>query len=284
MRAVVLDENGRPHVRDIPEPKGKDTVVRVRATGLCGSDLEKLGRAPAGTVLGHEVAGELEDGKRVALVHHLPCGKCERCLGGHESTCDQFRRPTIRPGGFASLVRARAWVDLPDDVDHVRGSFAEPLACVLRGAEVVPRGRILVMGCGFIGRLFADVLRRRGDDVFAHDRDTARAVAAGPPPDDRVDAAVLCARGGGSTALAALEPGGTLLVFAAAAEIDPGVVYTKELTVTGSRSATPRHMLEALELLPHLPELPVSRLPLDRFEEGLDLYRSGAALKVVFEP
>ena len=259
--------------------------MRVRACGLCGSDVEKLGRVPAGTVLGHEVVAELADGRRVALVHHLPCGDCELCRAGHEPACERFPAATIVPGGFAEHVRAGGgWVALPDGVDDAVGTFAEPLACVLRGAERVPRGRVLVVGCGFVGRLFAQVLRRRGDDVFAHDRDSERAAETAPPARTPVDAAVLCAPGGAYTALAALEPGGTLLVFADADGLDPAVVYRHELTVLGSRSATPRHLEQAVHLLPELDPIPTEVLPLDHFEEGLARYRSHAATKVVFVP
>ena len=75
------------------------------ACGLCGSDVEKLDAAHAGDVLGHEVVAETAEGRRVALVHHASCGECERCLAGHESTCERFAAPTIRPGGFAERVQ-----------------------------------------------------------------------------------------------------------------------------------------------------------------------------------
>ena len=80
--------------------------MRVLAVGLCGSDVEKIGRAPEGTVLGHEVVARHAGGKRLALLHHLPCGDCERCRAGHESTCEAFSQPTIVPGGFAEEVAA----------------------------------------------------------------------------------------------------------------------------------------------------------------------------------
>ena len=175
MRAIVLDAGGQPVLSDVPEPDGHGALARVLACGLCGSDVEKLDAAHAGSVLGHEVAAELEDGRRVALVHHVPCGECERCLAGHESTCERFPASTIRPGGFAERVRADAWVDLPDDWPDWRGTMVEPLACVLRGAARVPRGRVLVVGNGFVGRLFGLVLERRGDEVFAVDVDPRRA-------------------------------------------------------------------------------------------------------------
>jgi len=280
VRAIVLDEAGRPALADIPEPDGDGAVVGVVACGLCGSDVEKMGVASAGTVLGHEVAAEL-DGRRVALVHHLPCGECERCLTGHESTCDSFRAATIVPGGFAERARAAETLPLPDGIDDATATYAEPLACVLRAAERLPQGRVLVVGNGFVGRLFGAVLDRRGDDVFAVDLDPRR---GGRPPDGPVDAAVLCAPGGATEAAEALEPAGTLLVFAPSSPLDLDAVYRRELTVIGSRSATPRHMREAIALLPEL-ELPEPTvLPLERFHEGLDLYRSGDALKVVFTP
>src|SRR4029078_11032321 len=118
VRAIVLDAGGQPVLADVPAPGGPGAVARVLACGLCGSDVEKLDEAPAGSALGHEVGAEvargrgaasvereaardLEDGRRVAAVHPLPCGECERCLAGHESTCERFAASTIRPGGVA---------------------------------------------------------------------------------------------------------------------------------------------------------------------------------------
>lgn len=266
---------------EAPEPTGPGETVEVLACGLCGSDVEKIGRAPVGTVLGHEVVARTAAGLRVALVHHAPCGSCARCQASHETTCDRFPAPTIVPGGFAERVRAQGWVELPDAVGDARGTMAEPLACVLRGLDAVPRGRVLVVGNGFVGRLFGWALARRGDEVFAVDRNPAR---AGRAPDGPVGAAVLCAPGGVEAAVAAVEPGGTLLVFADAGALSAEAVYRRELTVVGRRSATPERLREAVALLPllDLPEPAV--LPLARFAEGLDLYRRGATLKVVFTP
>jgi L-iditol 2-dehydrogenase len=281
MRAVVLDEDGQPKLLDVPEPNGEGDVVRVLACGLCGSDVEKIGVAEPGTVLGHEVAAELPDGRRVALVHHLPCGECDRCRAGHESTCEQFRAGTIEPGGFAERAAARDWVELPGGMAPALGTYAEPLACVLRGAERVPRGEVLVLGGGFIGRLFAAVLRERGDSVYLRDLDPAR---DGPVPPGPVAAVVVCARGAGQDALDAVEAGGTVLVFADPGSLDLGAVYRGEITLVGSRSATPRHLEDAIRLLPAL-ELPEPSVrPLEEFEAGLDAYMSGETLKVVFTP
>ena len=281
MRAVSLDAAGRPVVGEVDEPGGDGELVRVLACGLCGSDIEKLRPEFAGVVLGHEVVAETADGRRVALVHHRGCGECERCRGGHESTCAEFARATIRPGGFAERVRADAWIDVPAGVDDARATALEPLACVVRGAEAVPAGRVLVLGQGFVGRLFAAVLARRGDDVFAVDADPRR---SGRAPDGPVDAVVICAPGAGATALESVRPGGTILVFADAGALPADAIYRNELTVAGRRSATSDAMRAAAALLPEL-ELPEPTvLPLERFAEGLELFRARDAAKVVFVP
>lgn len=281
MRAVVVGSEGEPALGDVPEPDGPGELVRVIACGLCGSDVEKLSSQHAGSVLGHEVVAETGDGRRVALVHHSSCGECARCLAGHESTCERFAAPTIRPGGFTERVRAQGWVELPLEWPVWRGTMVEPLACVLRGVKRLPRGRVLIVGHGFVGRLFAATLERRGDEVFAVDRDPRR---AGRALDGPVDAVVLCAPGGVDDALSAVSAGGTILVFADAGQIPAAEVYRRELTVVGTRSAAPPYMPEAVALLEHfdVPEPVV--LPLERFAEGLDLFRRRDALKVVFVP
>jgi L-iditol 2-dehydrogenase len=281
VRAVALDDEGTPRLVDLPDPDGPGDAVRVLACGLCGSDVEKLRPEFAGAVLGHEVVAETANGRRVALVHHHACGECERCRAGHESTCEVFSAPTIRPGGFAERARAQGWIEVPGEIDDPRATMIEPLACVLRGAERVPAGRVLVVGHGFIGHLFSAVLGHRSDEVFTVDIDPRR---AGRAPDGPVTTAVLCARGGVGAALEAVEPGGTIVVFADAGPIPAGPVYRRELTVVGTRSATPRFMKAAAQLLPEL-DLPAPTVvPLDRFDEGLELYRRREALKVVFTP
>jgi L-iditol 2-dehydrogenase len=278
MRAVVLDDEGRPQLVDVDDD---DDAAPVLACGLCGSDVEKLSPEHAGAVLGHEVVADV-GGRRVALFHHLPCGRCDRCAAGHESTCEQFAAPTIRPGGFAERVQHDGGVELPKEIDDAHGTYVEPLACVLRAAERIrPGGRVLIIGNGFVGRLFAAALTWREDEVFAVDTDPRR---AGTDPDGPVDTAILCAPAGAETALAALHPGGTLVVFADAGAVPATEIYRRELVVFGSRSATPRHMEAAAALLPELDLPEPTVLPLEQFAEGLDLYRTGEALKVVFTP
>ena len=204
-----------------------------------------------------------------------------RAIPGADHRSRRLRRAGARGGDGRPAGR----------LDDATGTFAEPLACVLRAVERVPRGRVLVVGCGFAGLLFVQTLVRRGDDVLAadplpHRLDLALGYGA-EPAGGRVDAAVLCAHAGLDGALAAIEPGGTLLVFSwltEAASVDFEDVLRRELTLVGSCSATPTAMREAVAVLPELDPIPTVTLPLERFAEGLELYRSHEAVKVVFAP
>jgi L-iditol 2-dehydrogenase len=289
VRAVALDAAGAARLVDRPEPGGAGSLVRVNACGLCGSDVEKLGdSAHAGAVLGHEIAGKLEDGTRVTVMHRVPCGRCERCRSGHGSTCIEFAEPRIDPGGFAERLRATHAVELPAGLGELDGIWVEPLACVLRAADRVPHGRVHVVGCGAIGLLWVQVLLRRGDQVTAIDpREDRleRAFELGATPSARdADAAVLTAHAGVEDALAVLAPGGTLLLFASPTQAGLDAVYRRELRIVGARSATPEQFTTAAALVPALTLPPVDVLPLDRFDEGVERYRSGASLKVAFTP
>ena len=152
---------------------------------------------------------------------------------------------------------------------------------MLRGAEAVPAGRVLVVGQGFVGRLFAAVLARRGDEVFALDADPRR---SGREPDGPVDAVVICAPGAAPTALEWSAPGGTILVFADAGPLPAEQIYRRELTVAGRRSASADAMRAAATVLPELDLPEPTVLPLERFGEGLDLFLRRDAAKVVFVP
>jgi len=159
MRVAITDGAGGLVLSDRPLPAAVPGggVVRVLACGLCGSDVEKLGEqvggpgggrhaTPPGVVLGHEVVGLLErPGEaplRVALAHHVPCGRCEACVRGHSSLCAQFVSTHLDPGGFAEWLAvspqhlADAVFPLPESVDDLTGTLLEPLSCVVRAMDV----------------------------------------------------------------------------------------------------------------------------------------------------
>ena len=243
-------------------------------------------------MLGHEVVAEDSAGRRVALVHHLPCGECDRCRAGHETTCERFPEPTIVPGGFAERVRAAATIPLPDGRRrrdrHLRG--AARLRASRRRSSAF-RGRVLVVGCGFAGLLFVQALVRRGDDVLAPTRcptgSSSRSATGPSRPTGRSDAAVLCAHAGlderARGARARRDAARLLLADRAAAarlrgRAPPGADARRLLL--GDAGA----MRDAIALLPGLDPIPTVTLPLERFAEGLELYPSHEAVKVVFTP
>jgi len=194
------------------------------------------------------------------------------------------------PGGLAETLRATDWLPLPDAFGPLDGVWVEPLACILRAVEAVPRGRVLVAGCGAIGQLWVQVLARRGDEVVVADPREDRLAAAralGAAAEGSVDAAVVTAPAGLNAALLRVEPGGTVLVFAAPEgelPVELDLVYRNELRVVGSRSATPAAFRRAIDLLSELRLPTLTALPLERFAEGVELYRRGDVLKVVFTP
>lgn len=150
-----------------------ELLVRIEASGICGSDVMEWYRAhKVPLVLGHEIAGEVVEtgegverfraGDRVAVTHHVPCMTCHFCRSGHQTVCDTLRTTSFDPGGFAEFVRVpainveRGTFLLPDSVSYEAGSFIEPVACVIRGqqqARFFPGCSVLVIGSGISGLL-----------------------------------------------------------------------------------------------------------------------------------
>ncbi len=166
--------------RRLALPQAGELLLRLRVAGLCGTDLFKLetGSAPAGTVLGHELVGEIacvgegveafRVGDRVAVAHHVACGQCALCRRGAVTMCEAFKENLLAPGGFAEhvLVKARATAlaarTLPTDLADEVAVFMEPAACVLRGickAGVETDGIAAVQGAGGMGLLHVLVLK-----------------------------------------------------------------------------------------------------------------------------
>lgn len=175
MRVGVYQKGGRVTVeeRDIPEINANEILVKVIASGICGSDVLRWYRdKQAPRVLGHEIAGEIVElgegvdaykvGQRVFVSHHIPCNTCYYCLKGYHTACETLHRTNYDPGGFSEYIRVpRLNVDrgvfvLPDEVSYQEGTFVEPLGCVLRAQRVVrfqPGESVLILGAGISGLL-----------------------------------------------------------------------------------------------------------------------------------
>lgn len=184
MRVGMYYNNRDVRVEEMPVPEigPGELLVKVHASGICGSDVlewYRLKKAPL--VLGHEIAGEIvkvgegvdryQVGNRVFVSHHIPCNTCYYCLKGYHTACETLHTTNFYPGGFAEYLRApRLNVDrgvfvLPDDVSYEEGTFIEPLGCVLRGQRLVklqPGDSVLILGAGISGLLHLVTARALG--------------------------------------------------------------------------------------------------------------------------
>ena len=184
MRVAMYYGNRDVRLEEMPVPKigPGEVLMRVEASGICGSDLlEWYRRHKAPLVLGHEVAGVIaavgkgvkhhKVGERICAAHHVPCNTCHYCLNGHHTVCDTLRQTNFDPGGFAEYVRLprinveQGIFPLPDEVSFGEATFVEPLACVLRGqrlAGLQPGQTVLVIGSGVAGLLHIQLARTSG--------------------------------------------------------------------------------------------------------------------------
>ncbi len=202
MHVGMYYNNNRIEVEEIPVPKINkgDILVKVMASGICGSDIlewYRIKRAPL--VLGHELAGEIVEigekitkfkkGDRVFTTHHVPCDECHSCLRGHHTACNVFQtKNNFDPGGFSEYLRVSGKsVDtgtflLPDEMSYEEGSFIEPLGTVVRGLRAIdlkPGDTLLILGCGIAGLLMIKVARALGAGrIVATDIEDYRLAAA----------------------------------------------------------------------------------------------------------
>jgi len=192
MKCAMYYNNRDIRLEEIPvPPTGNDELlVKMRACGICGSDVLEWYRASkAPLVLGHEMTGEIAEtgtsvsryhvGDRVFVSHHVPCNTCRYCLRGHHTVCDTLRNTNFDPGGFAEFIRVPAInVDrgvflLPEEISYEQGTFIEPLACVLRGQKIAhlqPGQSVFILGAGISGLLHLKVAKALGaGPVFVAD-------------------------------------------------------------------------------------------------------------------
>lgn len=192
MRVAVYYSNNdiRLEERPRPEPGPGELLMRVEASGVCGSDVMEWYRKPrAPQVLGHEVSGVVEaggtgvagfaTGDRIVTTHHVPCNDCRYCRRNLHNVCESMHRTSFDPGGFSEFVRLpavnveRGTFKLADNVGFDAATFVEPLACVLRGQRAVDIGdgdSVLVIGAGISGILHIQAARANGAArVFAID-------------------------------------------------------------------------------------------------------------------
>jgi L-iditol 2-dehydrogenase len=254
-------------LEEMPKPEigPSEVLMKVEASGICGSDvMEWYRKDKVPLVLGHEVAGEIVEtglgvekfqvGDTVAATHHVPCNTCHYCQTDNETACETLQRQThFYPGGFAEYVRVpainvdRGVFPIPKGVSYEEATFTEPLACVLRGqkkARLNPGDSVFVVGCGISGLLHINLASALGAGrLIAADTIEYRMKAAKKFGAEKVISAendvptklqevndgkladLVIICRGIPQALKSVEKGGTVLFFAGAKENDK-IPYT----------------------------------------------------------
>lgn len=200
MKAVRLHGVGDLQVHEEPDPVAgtSEKLIRVKSVGICGSDLHWFTEGGIGDaqlkqplVLGHEFAGETEDGQRVAVEPAISCGHCEFCLQGHPNLC-----PHVIFAGHGkqdgALRECMAWSEsnlfrMPDSFTYADGVMLEPLGVAIHSVDLakLKSGMTVgVLGCGPIGLLIIQLARHMGatniiaTDVLPHRVDAAKGLGA----------------------------------------------------------------------------------------------------------
>ena len=183
MKAAKYEGKGKLSIVNIPKPVPKDdeVLVKVKYTGICGSDLEsyKTGLYPFPVVMGHEIIGVIEEigesvkkwriGDRVTYNGGTSCGECPSCQKGHYNICyDEFQELGIyHDGGFAEhvVIPGKCLVTVPDSIPDKHGTIFEQLATSLqaiRTSGVNMGDSAVVTGLGTMGQFVLQGLKLAG--------------------------------------------------------------------------------------------------------------------------
>jgi len=314
MRALIFDQSLSYQPRR-PEPAAGDgdTLIRVRQSGICATDLEIVkGYMGFHGVLGHEFVGQVVQspdrelvGKRVAGEINVACGRCDLCLAGLANHC---RDRTVlgihkHDGAFADFVRLPAinLHVLPDSIDDDAAVFIEPLAAafqVLKQIKLDGRRWVTVLGDGRLGLLVAQVLRNAGCPVRVIGKHPAkmalcekwqirsRPLADIVPRHDQ-DAVIECtgSPAGLELAVKMTRPRGTVILKttgAAGAPVNLSPVVIDEISIIGSRCGPFREARAALaEKQVDVTSLIHRRMKLEQGVEAMELAGRPGVLKVI---
>jgi len=192
MKVAMYYNNNDVRIEEmsIPEISDDELLVRVEASGICGSDVMewyRIKKAPL--VLGHEISGvvvktgknvkDFKNGDRVFVTHHVPCNKCDFCKRGQHTLCSTLHSTKFYPGGFAQYLRVpeinvkTGTFRLPGEISFDEGTFIEPLACVVRGFRIAgfkSDRSFLIIGSGIAGLLNIKMAKTLGaKKIFATD-------------------------------------------------------------------------------------------------------------------
>lgn len=186
MRAAVFYGKGNIQVedREVKDPGDYEVLVRVKAAGVCGTDMHIYAGAQGATeccppvVLGHEFSGIVEKigekvthvrvGDHVTVDPNISCGSCYHCRVGKPHFCSHMEATGVNfDGGFAeycTVLEKQVFV-LPEDMPFEVGALCEPLSCCLHGmdlAGVKTGDYVLIIGAGTIGLIMLQLARLSG--------------------------------------------------------------------------------------------------------------------------
>jgi threonine dehydrogenase-like Zn-dependent dehydrogenase len=278
-----------------------------------------LGHEFSGTIedVGDEVM--LEPGARVVVHPNIWCQTCWYCRSGHTNLCDRFVHiGSMRDGGAAELcvVPERMVYRVPDELAFDVAALAEPLACVLNGtkqASIHPGESVLILGGGPIGLLYLILLKAAGasplivSEPTPHRARWARDLGADEVVDPRatnvqdvareltegrgVDVAVDSVGALLPDAVASVRKAGRVLVFGLNERIEavirPVDLVYREISISGvyiARGTFPLAVTLLTENKLGLDRLVTHRLELERFDEAIELLRTGEAVKALVVP
>lgn len=345
MIAAIYKGIGSMVVEDVPTPSIQEgeLLVRVKACAICGGDLRTYYHGHAAIqppiILGHEFAGEIAAigkgvqqyavGDRVIVAPGIGCGHCSYCLSGNQHLC--YHRLTLGHqynGGFAEFVRIPAIAVqagnvnlIPQGVDYVSATLAEPLACVINGQEAMQihvGDTVAVIGAGPIGIMHAELARARGaGKVFLINRsqprlDRARVLGydayISSQQEDAVQRVLALTGGMGANVVivtagseAAQRMGvamaskmGKVCFFAGLPKdkpqvtIDANFLHYRQITIYGTFSSAPRHNALAIEMIRsgklNVDYLLTHAVSLQHINKGLQLVEKQAGMRIVVVP
>lgn len=317
MKAMVLERPGLPlreAERPVPSPGPGQVLLRVRACGVCRTDLHVVdGELPylgRPVVPGHQIVGVVEDvgprverlaaGQRVGVPWlGWTCGTCRFCTTGRENLCGEARFTGYQlDGGFATHAVADARYSFPIPASYPDLQAAPLLCAGLIGYRSLAMAgdapRLGLYGFGAAAHIVIQVARHQGRRVFAFTRPGDRearefalslgaewAGASGEAPPEPLDAAILFAPAGELVpeALRAVERGGTVVCAGIHMSDIPSFPYRilwEERVVRSVANLTRKDGEEFLELAPKVPvRTEVESFPLCRANEALDRLRAG---------
>jgi propanol-preferring alcohol dehydrogenase len=306
---MVLEATGQPlRAVELPDPKPGpgQVLLEVKACAVCRTDLHvadgELPDPKLPLVLGHQIVGLTEDGRRLGVPWlGWTDGECRYCRSGRENLCDRGRFTGYQlDGGYAELAVAdeRYCLPIPDGYSDVE---AAPLLCAgligYRSLRLTGESeRIGLYGFGSSAHIVAQVARHQGRRVFAFTRpgdadgqafarelgaEWARGSDERPP--EELDAAILFAPVGElvPSALAALAKGGIVVCAGIHMSDIPSFPYELlwgERVIRSVANLTRADGEEFLALAPQVPvRAEVETLPLGEANEALERVRSGRA-------